>query len=245
MSFSKVDFVNGPLEVFKVVKDGENWMVANPFAEALGYVNCKNAITKFVSPNNQKMYEEIKPATIGATDNSSSSPLPRTIQAKTKFINSAGVVDLVMNSHMEYARQFRYWLVHFKLQNCMDPIAEFETWKKNESNKKLLLENIRFTEEDCCGTVYVVTNELYKIINLYKIGFTANLQNRLAELNVASAFDFKPVFLRSTDYPRELEQKLHHRFAKSKVKREFFKLTDEEVALLPLLCDNLVTMICQ
>nr|AFS51904.1 DekiORF26 [Dendrolimus kikuchii nucleopolyhedrovirus] len=108
MALAKIEFVNGPLEVFTVQDDKrENWMVANPFAEALGYSNCKNAIFKYVSGDNQKNYEEIKSTRFEATDDSS--PLPRNVQAKTRFINQAGVFELISASEMPAAKRFKQW----------------------------------------------------------------------------------------------------------------------------------------
>nr|ANS70934.1 baculovirus repeated ORF d [Lymantria dispar multiple nucleopolyhedrovirus] len=104
MALTKVEFVNGPLEVFTVQDDEqENWMAANPFAEALGYKNCANAISKFVSTENQKIYEEIKSPRIEETNDSCL--LPRNIQAQTKFINRAGVFELIGASEMPAAKR--------------------------------------------------------------------------------------------------------------------------------------------
>ncbi|ADD73856.1 BRO-M [Lymantria xylina nucleopolyhedrovirus] len=108
MALTKVEFVNGPLEVFTVQDEHqEKWMVANPFAEALGYKNCANVISKFVSAENQKIYEEIKSPRFEETDDSSL--LPRNVQAKTKFINRAGVFELISASEMPAAKRFKTW----------------------------------------------------------------------------------------------------------------------------------------
>lgn len=85
MSLTKIKFAD--VEVYKIEKDGESWLAANMFAEALGYSNFANAISKFVSAKNQKIYEELKSQGNTATDESLI--LPSNIQAKTKFINRA------------------------------------------------------------------------------------------------------------------------------------------------------------
>ncbi|QYC92744.1 Baculovirus repeated ORF 3 [Trabala vishnou gigantina nucleopolyhedrovirus] len=108
MALSKIEFVNGPLKVFTVQDDKqENWMVANPFAEALGYLIPHTAISKFVSFANQKMYQELQSIQFTSTDDSS--PLPRNVQAKTKFINRAGVFELIAASEMPAAKRFKQW----------------------------------------------------------------------------------------------------------------------------------------
>ncbi|AUS94276.1 bro6 [Trichoplusia ni ascovirus 6b] len=107
MSLTKVQFGDKDVETYTVDVGGEKWMVANPFAEALAYSNCKNAITKFVSSKNQKNYEDIKSPHSKATKMVTS--LPRNIQAKTKFINRAGVFELINASDMPGAKRFKAW----------------------------------------------------------------------------------------------------------------------------------------
>ncbi|AJD09275.1 baculovirus repeated namegeneORF [Condylorrhiza vestigialis mutiple nucleopolyhedrovirus] len=108
MALSKVNFVNGPLEVFTVADDKhENWMVANPFAEALNYSRPNKAICEKVSSCNQKTYEELRSHQVGATQITST--LPKEVQAKTKFINTAGVFELINASEMPAAKKFKQW----------------------------------------------------------------------------------------------------------------------------------------
>nr|QCQ67405.1 BRO-N [Lymantria dispar multiple nucleopolyhedrovirus]QCQ67565.1 BRO-N [Lymantria dispar multiple nucleopolyhedrovirus]QCQ67723.1 BRO-N [Lymantria dispar multiple nucleopolyhedrovirus] len=108
MALTKVEFVNGPLEVFTVQDENqEKWMVANPFAEALGYAKPNKVVLEKVSAENQKSFEEINPYRFGTTDDSSL--LPRNVQAKTKFINRAGVFELISASEMPAAKRFKTW----------------------------------------------------------------------------------------------------------------------------------------
>ncbi|AOT85498.1 bro-a [Cyclophragma undans nucleopolyhedrovirus] len=110
MALSKVNFVNGPLEVFTVVDDKrENWMVANPFADALNYSKPNKAILQHVSEENQKTFEELKWSYRCGTTNELSPPLPCNVQAKTKFINAAGVFELINASEMPAAKRFKQW----------------------------------------------------------------------------------------------------------------------------------------
>lgn len=100
-SLLKIEFVNGPIEVFTVTDEsGENWMVANPFAEALGYNNINKAIRIHVSEKNQSSFENIQPTAQTKSSN---------IQAKTKFINRAGVFELINASDMPAAKRFKAW----------------------------------------------------------------------------------------------------------------------------------------
>ncbi|AJD09209.1 baculovirus repeated namegeneORF [Condylorrhiza vestigialis mutiple nucleopolyhedrovirus] len=103
MSFViKTQFENQILEVTKVEDvDGQLWMLANPFARVLEYVNARNAVTKFVSENNQISLENIK-----APRNKALASL----HSKSKFINRAGLFELIQSSRMPKAQQFKQWI---------------------------------------------------------------------------------------------------------------------------------------
>ncbi|AAK96307.1 bro-a [Helicoverpa armigera nucleopolyhedrovirus] len=107
MSVTKIKFGDKEVETYTVDFNGEKWMVANPFAEALSYSNVNRAIRVHVSEKNQQNYEEFKSDRVGLTDSVTS--LPRNIQAKTKFINRAGVFELINASDMPGAKRFQAW----------------------------------------------------------------------------------------------------------------------------------------
>nr|QCQ67603.1 BRO-B [Lymantria dispar multiple nucleopolyhedrovirus] len=102
MALTKVEFVNGPLEVFTVQDDEqENWMAANPFAEVLKYSRPNKAIQQHVSAKNQKTLEEMRSHCSGA--------LTSSLHPQTKFINTAGVFELIDASEMPAAKRFKQW----------------------------------------------------------------------------------------------------------------------------------------
>ncbi|QWO71650.1 BRO [Orgyia pseudotsugata single capsid nuclopolyhedrovirus] len=102
MALTKVNFVNGPLEVFAVQDDKqENWMVANPFAETLKYLNVNRAIRVHVSKHNQRTLEELQSDRSGLITSS--------LHPQTKFINRAGIFELISASEMPAAKQFKQW----------------------------------------------------------------------------------------------------------------------------------------
>ncbi|AAC70217.1 Ld-bro-a [Lymantria dispar multiple nucleopolyhedrovirus] len=102
MALSKVEFVNGPLEVFTVQDDKqENWMAANPFAETLKYLNVNRAIRVHVSKHNQKTLDELQSDRNGLITSS--------LHPQTKFINRAGVFELISASEMPAAKRFKQW----------------------------------------------------------------------------------------------------------------------------------------
>nr|AXE72235.1 baculovirus repeated ORF [Anticarsia gemmatalis multiple nucleopolyhedrovirus] len=102
-SVIKTQFENQILEVTKVEDtDGQLWMLANPFARVLEYANAPKAVTKFVSNNNQKCCEEIQSAQSGQITSS--------LHPHSKFINRAGLFELIQSSRMPKAQQFKQWI---------------------------------------------------------------------------------------------------------------------------------------
>nr|QCQ67401.1 BRO-L [Lymantria dispar multiple nucleopolyhedrovirus]QCQ67561.1 BRO-L [Lymantria dispar multiple nucleopolyhedrovirus]QCQ67719.1 BRO-L [Lymantria dispar multiple nucleopolyhedrovirus] len=102
MALTKVNFVSGPLEVFTVQDDEqENWMAANPFAETLKYLNVNRAIRVHVSKHNQKTLDELQSDRNGLITSS--------LHPQTKFINRAGVFELISASEMPAAKRFKQW----------------------------------------------------------------------------------------------------------------------------------------
>ncbi|AJD09295.1 baculovirus repeated namegeneORF [Condylorrhiza vestigialis mutiple nucleopolyhedrovirus] len=79
-------------------------MVANPFAEALNYNNCNKAIRNHVNEKNQKTLEELRSARSG--------PITSSLHSHTKFINTAGVFELINASEMPAAKKFKQWNVN-------------------------------------------------------------------------------------------------------------------------------------
>nr|ADY88153.1 BRO-A [Helicoverpa armigera SNPV]ADY88155.1 BRO-A [Helicoverpa armigera SNPV] len=60
MSLTKIKFGDKEVETYTVDFDGEKWMVANPFAEALDYSRANKAIFEKVSAENQRTYDQIR-----------------------------------------------------------------------------------------------------------------------------------------------------------------------------------------
>nr|QOI08494.1 BRO-A protein [Helicoverpa armigera SNPV] len=106
MSVTKIKFGDKEVETYTVDFDGEKWMVANPLAEALNYSRANKAIFDKVSVKNQKSFEQINPHRSSAGE---SSVIPRNMKPNTKFINRAGVFELINASDMPGAKRFQVW----------------------------------------------------------------------------------------------------------------------------------------
>nr|AFS51929.1 DekiORF51 [Dendrolimus kikuchii nucleopolyhedrovirus] len=103
-SLDKFQFANLDLEIVTVKDDdsGQLWMLANPFARVLDYTNARNAVSKFVSDNNQICYNNIKAHR--------SEALASSLHPQSKFINRAGLFELIQGSKMPRAQEFKRWI---------------------------------------------------------------------------------------------------------------------------------------
>nr|WRQ96261.1 bro-b [Mamestra configurata nucleopolyhedrovirus A] len=100
---TKFNYCNKELNVVtKVDEHGEPWMVANPFAMVLQYYKPNDAVRKHVSEINQKTLEELQSDHCGLITSS--------LHPKTKFINRAGLFELIQSSRMPKAQEFKNWV---------------------------------------------------------------------------------------------------------------------------------------
>jgi prophage antirepressor-like protein len=96
-------------EIFKVYVNGVWWMLANPFARGLGYIYPPDAIRSIVSEENQMEYDVIK-SRVKQMGESSTKRSANNIQAKSKFINEAGLFELIGKSDKDKAEDFKKWV---------------------------------------------------------------------------------------------------------------------------------------
>lgn len=62
-----------------------------------------------------------------------------------------------------------------------------------------------------------------------KIGYTSNLEQRVAQLNTSSPTGIEVIHTTPTDYARRLEQSLHKQYAKKHSHLEWFKLDEDDL----------------
>ncbi|AAF05273.1 ORF159 [Xestia c-nigrum granulovirus] len=105
-------YCNEELNVITQVDEfGEPWMVANPFATVLQYYKPNDAVRKHVSEWNVKSYEDFRSRRIGADDSSHwVDEITSSLHPKTKFINRAGLFELIQSSRMPKAQEFKNWV---------------------------------------------------------------------------------------------------------------------------------------
>nr|WUR10811.1 Bro-e [Calliteara abietis nucleopolyhedrovirus] len=96
----KLNFVNGPMEVFTIVDGKLNWMAAKPFIDALKFADSgERVLLKCVSVNNQTTLQQIQSYSYG--------PITSAMDPQTKFINRKGVSELITASRQGFANRSR------------------------------------------------------------------------------------------------------------------------------------------
>jgi prophage antirepressor-like protein len=97
-------------EVIKIYFNDTLWMLAKPFAKVLDYSDCAQAIRDQVSSENQVEYDVTKARVRHTLDDSLSSG--RNIHPQSKFINEAGLFELIGRSTKPNAKHFQKWVTN-------------------------------------------------------------------------------------------------------------------------------------
>ncbi|BAC67345.1 baculovirus repeated ORF [Adoxophyes honmai nucleopolyhedrovirus] len=113
----RVRYFNHVVEIISVTtEDNQLWILASPFAKLLFYTKANDAIELYVSKENKKIYKDIK----------SSRCIPTTvvIRHKSKFINCAGLFELIDASLMPNIHKFKRW-IEYKLLPVINQIKDY------------------------------------------------------------------------------------------------------------------------
>lgn len=81
-------------EIRTITKDGEPWFVGKDVAEALGYSNSRDAITRHVDAEDKGV---VKRDTLGGTQN-------------ITIVNESGLYALIFGSKLDSAKRFKRWV---------------------------------------------------------------------------------------------------------------------------------------
>lgn len=175
MALSKQTFYlnDKPVEV-KFIEEKNNdivqfWFAAKEFAKAMGYEKPQAAFEK-VDLKYRKKYEEFQVPEIKNGQYLSISIHPHTV-----FVNKAGLFQMITKSKLKNVEQLQMWLFEEVFPKIDKTFIKDAAQQLNQS-----------TETEM-GVFYVVTNEQYHERNLYKIGKTVNITNRIRQLNCGRA----------------------------------------------------------
>lgn len=96
------NFAGKQIEIIYIKNNGDLWMLANTFADVLGYSNRNQAIRENISQENQTEFSNLMSASEKLTS--------KHIQTRSKFINRAGLYQLILKSDMPNAKAFQTWI---------------------------------------------------------------------------------------------------------------------------------------
>lgn len=203
-----------------IIIEDEPYMVAIPFAKALGFSNGRNAIATLVSLKNQIDMPNLE--------------VQAYMRTKTKFVNLQGIYELIVRSKMPKAKTFWLWIVKKLLPQIQDDSFCYKDWCL--LNQALVYK----FEETQHGNIYVLTNDFLVTRQVYQIGMTKNLVARLHELNYLSDKYFYN-FTFNTVHAENLKTHLHLKFANQYVSKKFLKLSDNDISEIPKICNEFVS----
>jgi prophage antirepressor-like protein len=186
--FNEILKINNNDIVILFDKKGNVWFGLRDIIKSLGYKNLENAITKIkITINNKKSYDKIQPP--------SGEGGSKSIKPHKKFINEAGLYELLAISSKPFAKIF----MNKYFTEIMPQIRQYGSYILDKTNKLKLdkvnkkLNSVKKSNKSLTNNqrniIYPDGNALYvitKIINkkkYYKIGYTKNLNNRLKVYN--------------------------------------------------------------
>ncbi len=118
-----------------------------------------------------------------------------------KFNEHRKICSLIIIRNGE--REFRGTYMHPELISYVVHWCYYDF----DSSSSRIIKKKKTTE----GVVYVITTTCYQTKNIFKIGYTKNLERRLTSLNMARTDEdeYFTVFMVASDKAHELEQRIH------------------------------------
>lgn len=164
------------------------------------------------------------------------------------LINEPGIYALIQKSRTVYAREFKQWLheevlpaiakygayisdnVVQKIQNDSNELKKLldDLEKHKQDARKKMQENEALLNKCQYGYLYIASSEEYMNRDIYKIGSTIDIDNRLVKLNTSRDIDDSLTMLKTyyvLSYKR-IERMVHCIFDKyrNSDRREFFTI---------------------
>jgi prophage antirepressor-like protein len=168
-------------EITKINVNGVWWMLAKPIASGLGYSDCDKAVRIHISKENQMEYAEIK-SRVDEYANDDSSNTLKIIRLNSKFINEAGLFELIDKSNKTKTKCFQKWIYSgllptlrrdsqyhmdaapLMVQHQMKAISSFLTPQKiNKTPQQIQVANESSNVAPPTGCYDELINEIFKV----------------------------------------------------------------------------------
>lgn len=112
-------------EIRTVTVENEPWFAGFDVADALGYKNQSDALSKHVSEDDKRVFQKSQITTLAAIPNRG-----------LTFINESGLYALIFGSKLESAKRFKHWVTSEVLPT-LRKTGSYEMPKKKQSNERL------------------------------------------------------------------------------------------------------------
>ncbi|ARF07964.1 BRO-N domain protein [Catovirus CTV1] len=222
-------------------KNSDPYFNANQLCKMLEYVDCKDAIGKYVKKQDMYQLKDI-------TRNYKS--LYKNVQANTKFLNEAGMYSLILSSKMKKATEIKDWITH----DVMPSLRKYGEYKANSKLKKQIDElnkiiidqqnqiqvlkyNLKTTKFKKGGAVYilrVITDSLDfdQDETLYlKFGKTRDMNTRKPNYDTCTHNKVQVLKMIDTDDPDHMEKCVIKKMHKYQIKnrKEYFECSYKQL----------------
>ncbi len=181
--------------------DNENelWFKAVDVAKILGYVNPSKSIRNHVDSDYKKSYNDIY-----ISSGSKMDPPLSNNEKITTYINESGLYELIMNSKLEIAKNFKKWIFN----DVLPQIRKTGSYSI-QSDKKLLESNYwvdnSIVEYDDKNVIYVGYIGIHNNEQLFKFGISEQIYTREFEQHRKNFEIFKMVHIEICDNKRVVE----------------------------------------
>jgi prophage antirepressor-like protein len=182
--------------------DNNIWFKFSNISNLLNYKNRKIALKDNVSKENKRRLKEIKML------------FKINEQPDTIYINENGLYNFLINSRMKKAKEFQLWIITEVLPNIRK-YGKYEVNKKLKLKLKNLNKKIKLLEKQNEILKKNMTKNKYpkgmyiyilEDNNLYKIGYTNDLQKRINNYNIGKANKAEYKYYRKTKCGLEIEK---------------------------------------
>lgn len=171
---------------------------------------------------------------------------------KAEYIDHSGKGYVITASGLDFFNSHKEGFVANELKAsaayCKYKNIKGDSKPKEESKKEEVQPSKEPTKSSEDGVVYILTNPAFKTFYI-KIGYTANIDDRLRELyNTSVPLPFKVYALLKTNKYKQAEKMIHSAFKASRIgdDREFFMLKpDEALEQMKVVAEGLEAIVIQ
>ncbi|AJP09003.1 Bro3 [Heliothis virescens ascovirus 3f] len=215
--------------------NGAEWLMGATIAEVWQHRHPTRAVERYVSRSNVMTPSDL----LAHIENVPT--FHKYIKRGYTFVNRRGLIELALQSARLYAYEFRYWLVNVLFESLnVDVVELFQQWRDDSENRARVMEDLPEAVTSTRGHFYVVSNDLYSKLTLYRMRFTkGTIEDDLKDLNADSPFDYCVVYACESKDCRVLCMTMHEYLREKHVRGDFFLFNADDIETVRTSCDHL------